>query len=169
MFQNIRENVINSQNVRRQSKEDKGLNLFSNVFDLKYIPMYIVSFMIGMVGIDGGYSPFSISLMAACIGNSIPILGIVLAGIVGNAIGFGLQGAIYYLFITLLFVVSIFIFKPRYNEEEKNEKIKVAKNIFISTFIIQLVNVSISGFTVYDVLSTISLSTSYRCIISIYS
>ncbi len=34
-------------------------------------------------------------MMAACMGNSVPILGVVLAGILGNAIGFGLEGLLH--------------------------------------------------------------------------
>src|SRR5574344_372176 len=55
-------------------------------------------------------------------------------------------------------IVSMFLFKPKYNENEQNEKIKLAKNIFISTMIIQLAKIGIAGFTIYDILSVISFS-----------
>lgn len=93
------------------------------------------------VGTGGQVSPFGISMMAACMGNSVPILGVVLAGILGNAIGFGLEGAITYLVISIVFVLSTFIIKPLYQEEEKNEKIRLSKNIFIATLIVQFVKV----------------------------
>lgn len=155
MFQNIRENVMDAENIRKENKKERGVNLFSNVFAIKYILMYVVSFMISMVGIGGEFSPFSISMMAACLGNSIPILGIVLAGAAGNLVAFGLQGAFYYIFITLVFVVSVFLFKPKFNEDERNEKIKLAKNVFIASLIVQIAKVGMTGVTVYDVLSTI--------------
>ncbi len=156
MFQNIKEEYIN-QNQRAEKKHTK-VNLFSNVFTLQNIPLYIVSIMISMVGIGGQVSPFSISMMAACLGNSIPILGIVITCLIGNAIGFGIEGALQYLLISFIFVISIFLWKPLYNEEEKNEKVKLAKNIFIATLIVQIAKVGFTGFTIYDILSAISFS-----------
>ncbi len=156
MFQNIREEYVESK-IRDKKKKDKS-NLFSNVFSIKYIPLYIISIMISIVGIGGQVSPFSISILAAGLGNSIPILGIAVAGLIGNLIGFGFEGALNYLLMSFIFIVSTFLWRPLYTVEEKNEKVKLAKNIFISTFVIQIAKVGISGFTLFDVLSAISFS-----------
>ena len=59
---------------------------------------------------------------------------------------------------TLVMIVTLFIVKPRYNEKERNEKIKIGKNVFIATLLVQIIKFAISGFTVYDVLSSITLS-----------
>ena len=152
MFQNIKEGQAGGKH--------KGAGVFANVFSIENIPLYIISFMTSIVGVGTGgqVSPFGISMMAACMGSSVPILGIVLAGMVGNAIGFGLEGAFTYLLISLVFVGSTFIIKPLYQEEEKNEKIRLSKNVFIATLIVQFVKVGFSGFTVYDVLSIIAFS-----------
>ena len=50
------------------------------------------------------------------------------------------------------------MFKPRYNEKERNEKIKLGKNIFISILLIQIIKFMISGFTIYDMLATITIA-----------
>ena len=115
MFQNIKEGQAKGKH--------RGAGVFANVFSIQNIPLYIISFMTSIVGVGTGgqVSPFGISMMAACMGNSVPILGVVLAGILGNAIGFGLEGAITYLVISIVFVLSTFIIKPLYQEEEKNE------------------------------------------------
>ena len=48
--------------------------------------------------------------------------------------------------------------RPKYNEDEKNEKVKLAKNIFFASLIIQIAKVGMSGFTLYDILSSISFA-----------
>ena len=111
MFQNISEEYIKQNTVARE-KKNKKINIFSNVFSLQYVFLYIVSFMIPMVGIDGQVSPFSISMMSACMGNSIPILGIIITGCIGNAISFGIEGVLTYLLISLVLVTIIFLIKP---------------------------------------------------------
>lgn len=154
MFQNINDNVINIDN----EKEEKKLNIFSNVFSKKYIVIYVVSFMLSLVGLDGEFSIFSISMLGACLASSVPVLGILVVSIIGNFIKYGASGALGYLLTALVLVVTLFIIKPSYNEKERNEKIKIGKNIFIATILIQVIKFLMSTFTIYDVLSGITIS-----------
>ena len=55
-------------------------------------------------------------------------------------------------------VVSMFLLKPKYRDNSNYEIINMSKNVFLSTIIIQLVKVGVSGFTIYDFLSAISFS-----------
>ena len=158
MFQNINESTIDNQNYKEDKKEKKKTDIFANVFSIKNIPIYAISLMISMVGITGELSPFSISMLGACISNSVPLLGIVAFAIIGNAIKFGISGALAYILTALVLIVTMYIIKPKYNDDERNEKVNLAKNIFISTLIIQLAKVGMSGFTLYDVLSIICFS-----------
>lgn len=137
MFQNINESSINANEFTKKEGKEKKINLFSNVLSIRYVLIYIVSFMISMVGINNEFAPFGISVLMAGIGNAIPILGILVTSLVGSLIRFGVDGLLNYLLMALVSIVSVFLFKPRYNEEEKNEKIKLSKNVFISTLIVR--------------------------------
>ena len=158
MFQNINESTIDNVDYKENKKEKKKIELFTNVLSISNIPIYIISFMISMVGISGEFSPFSVSILGACIANSIPLLGVVILSIIGTSIKFGMSGALSYILMALVLIVTMFIIKPRYNDEEKNEKIKLAKNVFVSTIVVLLAKIGISGFTLYDVLSVISFA-----------
>ena len=141
-----------------KKKKKKKIELFTNVFAIKNIPIYTITLMLSMVGLTGEISPFSISILGACISNSVPLLGIVACAIIGNLIKFGISGALSFILTTLVLIVTMFLIKPKYNEDDVNEKVNLAKNIFISTMIIQLAKIGISGFTLYDVLSIICFS-----------
>ena len=161
MFQNINENVADAKDyniTKDNSKNVRKTGIFSNVFSVQYFIIYVITFMISMVGINEGFSPFGISMIAATLGNAIPILGVLISGIIGSSISFGVEGATQFLLISLVMIVSIFLFKPRYNDLGKNEKLKLAKNVFISSLIIQLAKIGMSGFTLYDILYAISFS-----------
>ena len=149
MFQNINEYAV-------QDRKKERVNKWSDILQKNNIIMYILSFMLALVGIGGDFSLFSISILGACFSSSVPLLGIVAMTLIGNVIRFGVSGGLEYFLTSLIFFISIFIFKPKYNEEERNEKIKVGKNIFISVFIIQIVKAIFSTFTVYDVLLSIT-------------
>ena len=157
MFQNINENTIDFDSKNTIEKEHK-VNIFSNVFAKNNIILYIVSFMLSLVSLNGEFSIFSISMLGACFASSVPALGIIIASLIGNFIKFGAGGALGYFLTALVMVITLFILKPRYNEQERNEKIKLGKNVFTATLAIQIIKLAISGFTIYDVLSTITLS-----------
>ena len=157
MFQNINEDTIEIDSKNTRSNKNK-VNILSNIFAKENIALYLVSFMLSLVNLDGEFSIFSISMLGACFASSVPALGIIVVSLIGNLIKFGVGGALGYFLTALVMVVTLFIIKPRYNEEERNEKIKIGKNIFIATILIQIIKFAISGFTLYDILSAITLS-----------
>ena len=146
----VNENVI--------EKENSKLNIFSNVFAMKNVVLYVISFMLSMVGLGGEFSVFSISMLAACLASSIPALGIVFVSLIGNFIQYGVGGTLGYFLTALVLIATLFIVRPIYNEKERNEKIKIGKNVFLSILIIQMIKLAIAGFTIYDVLSGITLA-----------
>ena len=118
--------------------------------------MYILSFMLSLVSIGGSFSLFSISILGACFSSSIPLLGVVVVSLIGDIIKFGVGGGLEYFLTSLVFFISLFMIKPKYNEEERNEKIKVGKNMFIAVFIIQIIKALFSTLTFYDILLSIT-------------
>lgn len=149
MFQNINEYVM-------QDRKKENINRWSDILQKNNIIMCVLSFMLSLVGIGGDFSLFSMSILGACFSSSVPLLGIVIVTLIGNIIGFGASGGLEYFLTSLIFFISIFIIKPKYNEEERNEKIKVGKNIFIAVFILQIVKAMFSTVTFYDVLLSIT-------------
>ena len=149
MFQNINEYTI-------QDRKKETINKWSEVIKRNNIIMYILSFMLSLVGIGGDFSLFSISILGACFSSSIPLLGVTVVSLIGNVIKFGVGGGLEYFLTSLVFFISLFIIKPKYNEEERNENIKVGKNIFIAVFAIQIIKALFSTFTFYDILLSIT-------------
>ena len=156
MFQNINEDTIEINNKAEKAK--RNVNIFSNVLTKENLAIYVVAFMMSLVGIGGDFSIFSISVLGACFASSVPALGVVAVSLLGNFIKFGVGGGLGYFLTTLVLIITLFIFKPRYNEEERNEKIKIGKNVFIATLLIQIVKIVMAQFTLYDVLASITLS-----------
>lgn len=157
MFQNIDENTIdwNSKNEKKINTKSK---IFTQIFVKENIALYIVSFMLSLVSLNGEFSIFSISMLGACFASGVPLLGIIIVSLIGNLIKFGVSGALGYFITSLVLIVSFFIIKPRYNESERNENIKIGKNIFIATLLTQIIQTAMATFTLYDVLSAITLS-----------
>lgn len=149
MFQNINEYI-------EQERKQETSNKWSELIKRNNIILYIISFMLSLVGVGTEFSLFSIGILGACFSSSVPLIGIVIATLLGNVIKFGVSGGVECLLTILVFFASIFIIKPRYNLEERNEKIKIGKNIFISVVLVQIVSAMFTVFTFYDLLVSLT-------------
>ena len=153
MFQNIQGDT--QHRVRERGSTEKS-KIISNIFTKNNIIIYIITLMVSSIGIGQDMSIFSLSIIAAALANNIPAIGITICGLIGNLVGFGVNGVLAYIITLLLLMVSMFIFKPIYNEENRNEKIKIGKNLFIVTAVVNLLQALLNVVTVYDVLASIS-------------
>ena len=151
MFQNMQE---------EQTKEETGKkkNILTNAISKKYILLYAITFMISTIGMKQSTSPCSLAIVAAIGANEIPIVISLVLSFVGNIISCGFGAIPIYIITMLLFFASFFIAEPKYNEQSKNEKIKFGKRICISSLIVEILKVFISGFLWYDLLVAISMS-----------
>ena len=154
MFQKMQEDI------KEQTKEEtkKGTNILTNVISKKYIILYIITLMISIVGIGGDLSPFSLAMVAAIIANEIPVVAIIVIAMIGNIIGSGISSILSYIVTLLIFFVSFFLIQPKYNDESRNEKIKLGGRIFVASLIVGIIKVFISGFLIYDLLVAIANS-----------
>ena len=152
MFQNITE----TENTKETLANPK--NILANVISKKYIILYILTFMLSQVAMGYSVSPFSIAIIVACVSNEIPIIGVILFSLIGNAITTGAKGTVSFIVILLLFFVSFLIKEPKYNDITKNEKVKLSKRIFFASLIVSLIKVFINQVLIYDILSAICMS-----------
>jgi len=156
MFQNI-EGVAEERANYSKIKVRK-FGMLANVFELQNIAIYIVSLMVSMVGMGNTISPFAVSIFAACFATQIPLLGVVVVSLIGTGISFGIEGLLTYMLTALVMIATFFIIKPKYNLDERNEKLKVAKHVFIASIIVQLAKMFMAGFTIYDFLVSFTFS-----------
>ncbi len=152
MFQNL--------NETEKTKEVSGnrKNILSNVISKKYIILYIITFMVSIVNMGYNVSPFSLAIIVAAISNEIPIIAMLIVALIGNIIGSGMPSIISFIVTLLIFFVSFFIKEPKYNDSGRNEKVMLAKRIFISSLIVNVISVFIKQFLLYDLLTAISMS-----------
>ena len=158
MFQNIIDEVIEEQTEELNSQNKKKKINFRNLFSISDIVLYVASFMMSMVGFGKEFAPFALSIFAATCGAKIPAGIVFIVTLIGTFIGFGLNGFLSYLITALLFIVLMLIFRPRLEDEHRNEKLKLGKYVLISSFVVQASKMIFSMFLVYDLLTSIMLS-----------
>ena len=139
-------------------KNSTKKEILKNLVNLKNIITYIISFMISTIGRGQEGSPFSIAIVAASLASGIPAIMVVVAGLIGNIIGVGSIGALNYILIILMLLISICIKPPKENDEYKNEQIQIAGHIFASIILVMIAKVILTKFTIEDLILHITLA-----------
>ena len=166
MLQNISENFENSNNLRSentQSQLNTDINykeVMSRLFSINNIVIYILTFMISMVGLGNENSmmiaPFGIALVAAGISNGVPIAVIYMSSIIGTSIRFGGNTTLMYVISSIVMLLLVLIKKPIKHEEE-TEKYKLGGYIFFSILLTSFFKIVFTKFYLYDVLQSLTL------------
>ena len=99
--------------------------ILKNLFSIKNIIIYVLAFMISIVGMEQDVSPFSIAIVGACFSNGIPAIVVVILGMIGNLIGVGVIGVLNYILILLMMLIILCLRPPKENDEYKNEKMQI--------------------------------------------
>lgn len=152
MFQNITNNQeqIEESYVRRIQ--------IKNLFKINDIILYAISFLIAMVGIDEELAPFGLAIFAAACSNRIPVGILAVFVLVGTFIGFGVIGVLTFLTTSLILIAMMLIFRPKFQEQGRNEKQKLGIYLGIATFIVQASKMFFSIFLVYDLIVSVMLA-----------
>jgi stage II sporulation protein E len=156
MFQNIIDEQAEEQAEEVKQNNKRKIN-FKNLFSVSDIVLYVISFMISMVGFGTEFAPFSLSIFAAACSTRTPAGIVLVVTLIGSLIGFGINGFLSYLLTVLLFILLMLIFRPRFEDEHRNEKQKLGKYVFISSFVVQAGKMLFSMFLLYDLLTSIML------------
>lgn len=158
MFQNIAKDFKRNQSQNEDVKLykiEEIKELIKKFFVKKNLFLYVISFMLSMVSFGGnsslGLAPFALAIVAATLSNCIPIGFVYVVTCIGTFIGFGSSGLLNYIITSIVFFISLFIFKTKI-QDESNERRKVGKNVIIASLIVQIAPIAFGTFYLYDLL-----------------
>lgn len=149
MFQNVAD--IPNQNEEVIEKNNKIYYRLKEIFKYQNIIIYILTFLMSTLSIKGELMPFGLAIMAACVGESVPIAFVFVSAILGTCIGGGTAGLINFLEISVVYFILVLIFRAKVAVEERNEFVKTGGKLFTACFIVSLVKNFVGVFLLYDV------------------
>ena len=149
MFQNIadaesynREKDYNSSNVIYRLKE---------IFKYQNIIIYFLTFLMSTLTVKGEFAPFGLAMMAACVGESVPIIGVFIVAMTGTFLGNGLASVGEFLLTSIIYFITVLLFKTKIAVEERNELVKTGGQLCFATFIVSMLKSITTSLTLYDV------------------
>ena len=162
MFQNITRDSLDNQNeYNEESKKVSAKHVLKRLFAKQNIMLYIITFMISMVGFDDNtlifsLVPFGLAIIAGALGNNRPIGIMYVLSLIGTFIRFGFNNLLVYFITSLVFFVSILIVRPKI-QENVNEKRKIGGHLIFAVVLVQIVPMFFRTFYVFDLLTSIML------------
>ena len=130
--------------------ENKALYRLKEIFKYQNIAIYALTFLVSMLSIKGKVMPFGLAMIAACVGESIPLVGVIISAIAGTAVtnAASIGNMIIVLAVYLFLVLFI---NSKVAVEERNEEVKSGGKLFFAIFIIALIKNFIGVFSAYDI------------------
>jgi len=163
MFQNISGDFVQNQNEDvKLNKKENIKEVVKRLFTKQNIILYIVTFMISMVGLDSENNlifsivPFGLAFIAAALSNGQAIGIMYVLSLIGTFLKFGTNNLLTYFITSLVFFVLVLMVRPKL-QEGVNEVKKIGGHLFWAVFIVQVVPLFFRNFYVYDLLTSIML------------
>lgn len=149
MFQNIADMESHEEEL-----ENNSVNLIyrlKNIFKVQNVVIYVITLLMSTLSVKEDFAPFGLAIMAACVGETVPIIGVFVAALIGTTIGNGLLGLGNFVATSIIYFILVLLFKAKIAVEERNEVIKTGGKLFAASFLVSLIKSVFSVFTKYDV------------------
>jgi len=119
-----------TEDIKQEELSKKILKAIKNVFDIRNIIIYIITFLVSGLALKGGLMPFGFAMVAACVSSAVPVAITLICAIVGTFLKFGIGETVKFLVVTVVYLIFSLIFRSKVSREERNEKIKTGSKIF---------------------------------------
>lgn len=129
MYQTITEEI-------GENKRLKNKLILREIFKFQNVIIYILSFLVSTISIRNGVSPFSIAILAACVGNSIPIVGVFVSAVLGISLIGNMNILLEFILISVIYFVLVLLFKNKVAVEDRNEGIKTGGKVFWAVLLV---------------------------------
>lgn len=149
MFQNIVEDTMENENLKRKAKI---LLIIKELFKPQNVIAYILTFLVSMLQIRDVYIPLGLAMVAAAVGSTIPLVIIYISSVVGTGIALGFESLANFFWISITYYILLALFKPKVCIEERNEVYKTGARLFFAYVIVSLFNHWTSDIWIIDLI-----------------
>lgn len=156
MFQNI------SSKDEKSINNIKALKILKELFKFQNLIIYILTFFISTLSIKGEIVPFGLAMVAACVGSGVPIIGVFISALIGTFIGNGMSALANFIFVSVIYLALVLLFKSQIAVDERNEEMKTGGKLFWAYILVQIFKNIKGVFLLYDMfMATIAAAIIY--------
>ncbi len=107
------------------------------------------------LSINNDVFPFGLAMIAACVGETLPIIGVFLMALIGTSIGGGFSALGNFIATSIVYFILVLFFRAKVAVDERNEVVKTGGKLFVASTIVSLVSSFTGIFLMYDVFMAI--------------
>lgn len=159
MFQNI----ADMEDAERKDSASSSIQYrLKEIFKYQNFIIYILTLLMATLSIKGEIVPFGLAMVAACLGEGVPLIMVFISAIIGTAIGSGVTGIANFIVTSIVYFLLVLLFRVKIAVEDRNEEVKTGAKLFFACIIVSMIKSFIGTFLLYDVfMSVISASIVY--------
>lgn len=160
MFQNI----ADMEGTERKEKEASSelQYRFKEIFKYQNVIIYFLTLLMSTLSIKGEIVPFGLAMVAACVGEAVPLIFVFAMAIIGTCIGSGITGVGNFIVTSVVYFILVLLFRAKIAVEDRNEEVKTGGKLFAACLIVPIVKSFFTIFLMYDVfMAVISASIIY--------
>lgn len=139
MFQNIADMDNHSGELEKDSSNVKYR--LKEIFKYQNIIIYVLTFLMSTLSVKEQFAPFGLAMMAACVGETVPIIGVFIMALIGTFAGNGLACLGDFIAISIIYFILVLLFRAQIAVEDRNELIKTGGKLFAASLIVSIVKV----------------------------
>lgn len=149
MFQNVAD--AERYNKEKDYSSSKVIYRLKEIFRYQNIIIYFLTFLMSTLSVKGEFTPFGLAMMAACVGESVPIIGVFIVAIIGTFLGNGLTSVGNFILTSIIYFIAVLVFKTKIAVEERNELVKTGGQLCFASFVVSMLKGISASLTSYDV------------------
>ena len=160
MFQNIADMGSEQESINNKTNDIKYR--LKEIFKYQNVIIYILTLLLSTLTIKNQIMPFGLAMVAACVGETVPIIGVFLMALIGTAISMQKSAVSNFIVTSIIYFILVLFFKVKVAVEERNEVVKTGGKLFAACMIVSIIKCFTGIFLLYDVfMSIISSSIVY--------
>ena len=124
----------------------RAIYRFKEIFKYQYIIIYIITLFISGISIKNGFFAFGLAMVAACVGEEIPVVVTYLCALIGTAARGGIAEAQTFFVASLIYFALVLLLRRKEATIERNEQIKTGGKLFAAGVIISIIRWKFGSF-----------------------
>ncbi len=149
MFQNVAD--VGNHDEKINSNSSNIACRLKEIFKIQNIIIYFLTFLVSTLSIKQELTPFGLAMLAACVGEAIPLIGVFVMALIGTCVGNGVASLGNFIAVSIIYFILVLLFKTKIAVEERNEIIKTGGKLFCASLLVSIVKSIVGVFFIYDI------------------
>ena len=113
-----------------ETGSNRALYRFADSLKYQNIIIYLITLIISTISFRNGFFVFGLAMVAACVGEEIPVFCAYLCALMGTFIGGGIAEVQTFFVVSILYFILVFMLRKKEAIEERNEQLKTGGKLF---------------------------------------